>query len=224
MDLGLRDRVVLITGAGGGAGPTVARAFADEGAIVALNHRPGSGSAARAEAAAAEIVAAGGRAMAVAADLDSTDQITAMFERVATELGPVGVLVTATSAYKSERFGEITDASWSAVVDDLLGATFRTCRAAVPGMQSRGLGPDRQRRGAVRAGRNRAGDPLRGGEGRHRRADRVAGQGARSGRDPRQRGRPDPDPDRQGRGAVDPRRSGRRDGQDDPAAPPGHAR
>ena len=140
MDLGLRDRVVLITGAGGGAGPTVARAFADEGAVVALNHRSGSGSAARAEAAAAEIVAAGGRAMAVAADLDSTDQITAMFERVATELGPVGVLVTATSAYKSERFGEITDASWSAVVDDLLGATFRTCRAAVPGMESAGWG------------------------------------------------------------------------------------
>ena len=41
MDLGLSDRVVLITGAGGGAGPTVARAFADEGALVALQHREG---------------------------------------------------------------------------------------------------------------------------------------------------------------------------------------
>ncbi len=63
-----------------------------------------------------------------------------MFERVAAELGPVGVLVTATSAYRSERFGVITDESWSSVVDDLLGATFRTCRAAVPGMQSAGWG------------------------------------------------------------------------------------
>jgi NAD(P)-dependent dehydrogenase (short-subunit alcohol dehydrogenase family) len=50
------------------------------------------------------------------------------------------VLVTATSAYRSERFTEITDESWAAVVDDLLGATFRTCRAAVPGMQSAGWG------------------------------------------------------------------------------------
>ena len=39
MDLGLRDRVVLITGAGGGVGPTLARAFAAEGSAVALQHR-----------------------------------------------------------------------------------------------------------------------------------------------------------------------------------------
>lgn len=140
MDLGLRDRVVLITGAGGGAGPTVARAFADEGALVALHHRGRSRSAARAEDAADEIVAAGGRAMAVAGDLGSSAEIEAMFALVAEEWGAVGVLVTATSAYRSERVAEVTDESWAAVVDDLLGATFRTCRAAVPGMQAAGWG------------------------------------------------------------------------------------
>ena len=83
MDLGLRDRVVLITGAGGGAGPTLARAFAAEGAVVALHHRPGSaqrrpgrGRGRR------DRGAAGGRAMAVAAELGSTDQIEAMVDRV----------------------------------------------------------------------------------------------------------------------------------------------
>jgi NAD(P)-dependent dehydrogenase (short-subunit alcohol dehydrogenase family) len=140
LDLGLRERVVLITGAGGGAGPTVARAFADEGAFVALQHREGSGSAARAEATAAEIAANGGRAIAVGADLTSSDQVDAMIGRVAAELGRVGVLVTATSAYKSEKFAEIRDESWESVVDDLLGATFRTCRAVVPGMQEAGWG------------------------------------------------------------------------------------
>jgi 3-oxoacyl-[acyl-carrier protein] reductase len=140
LDLGLRDRVVLITGAGGGAGPTLARAFADEGALVALHHRSGSASAGRAETAATDIVTSGGRAMTVAADLDSSEQVASMFERVAAELGQVGVLVTATSAYRSERFPEITDESWAAVVNDLLGATFRTCRAAVPPMQAAGWG------------------------------------------------------------------------------------
>ena len=140
MDLGLRDRVVLITGAGGGAGSTMARAFAAEGAVVALNHRPGSGSATRAEAAAVEIREAGGRAIAVGADLGSTDQVEAMISRVGEELGPVSVLVTATSAYRTERIGEISDESWTSVLDDLLGATFRTCRAVAPGMQAAGWG------------------------------------------------------------------------------------
>ena len=40
----------------------------------------------------------------------------------------------------SERFAEITDESWTSVVDDLLGATFRTCRAVVPAMQAAGWG------------------------------------------------------------------------------------
>jgi 3-oxoacyl-[acyl-carrier protein] reductase len=140
MDLGLRDRVVLITGAGGGAGPTVARAFADEGASVALLHRPGSKRAARAEAAADEIRASGGNALAVAADLGSTEQIEGMVERVASELGRIAILVTATSAYRTEGIAEITDKSWTSVVDDMLGATFRTCRAVVPGMQAAGWG------------------------------------------------------------------------------------
>jgi 3-oxoacyl-[acyl-carrier protein] reductase len=140
VDLGLRDRVVLITGAGGGAGPTIARAFAAEGARVALHYRPTKERQTRAGSAAAGIVAAGGSAVAVAADLTSADQTGAMLDRVTAELGPVGILVTATSAYRPERFAEITDASWASIVDDLLGATFRACRAVVPGMQAAGWG------------------------------------------------------------------------------------
>ena len=143
MDLQLRDRVVLITGAGGGAGPTVAQAFAAEGAVVALHQRAMSTSddrPSRAEVTAREIVSAGGRALAVSADLGSTDEIGAMTERIRSEVGPVAVLVTATSAYRNDRFAEIDDEAWASVVDDLLGATFRTCRAVVPGMVDAGWG------------------------------------------------------------------------------------
>ena len=140
MDAGLRDRVVLITGAGGAAGPTIARAFADEGAMVAVHHRPGSKRAARAKATVEEIRESGGHAVTVAANLGSRTQTEAMVERVAKELGPVAILVTATSAYRTEEIADITDKSWASVVDDMLGAAFRTCRAVVPGMQAAGWG------------------------------------------------------------------------------------
>jgi NAD(P)-dependent dehydrogenase (short-subunit alcohol dehydrogenase family) len=139
VDLGLRDRVVLITGAGGGVGPTLARAFVGEGAQVALQHRGGH-SGDRAVETAAEITAGGGRAITVEADLGTEEAVEAMVAEVAANLAPVGVLVTATSAYRMERFAEIEDDSWSEVIDDLLGATYRSCRAVVPGMQAAGWG------------------------------------------------------------------------------------
>jgi 3-oxoacyl-[acyl-carrier protein] reductase len=137
VDTGLAGRVVLVTGGGGGAGPTIVEAFAAEGAAVAVHHRSSVG---RAEAVAEAVLARGGRAIAVAADLGSTAEIAPMIARVEAELGSVAVLVTATSAYRNDRFTEIDDEAWSSVVDDMLGATFRTCRAVVPGMQAAGFG------------------------------------------------------------------------------------
>lgn len=140
MDYGLRDRVVLLTGAGGGTGDAIAEAFFAEGARVALNHRGSASSTARAEATAERIRAHGGRALAVAADLRSTADIQAMIVAVERDLGPVTVLVTATSAYRNDRFEELTDEAWASVVDDILGAAYRTCRAVVPAMEAAGWG------------------------------------------------------------------------------------
>ena len=134
MDLGLANRVVLITGAGGGVGPTLAAAFAAEGAAVALHQRDGS-KPGRAHEAAASIRAGGGRATVVGADLRSTDAITSMVTQVGEDLGPVTVLVNATSAYRSEGLLEIGDDSWAEMVEDMLSATFRVSRAVVPGMR-----------------------------------------------------------------------------------------
>ncbi len=143
MDLGLAGRVVLITGAGGGAGPTVARAFAAEGASVALHQRaPGSPDRpSRAESTAAQIVEGGGRAVAVDADLRSSERVDAMIGRVTDELGePVAVLVTATSAYRTDRLEALDDDAWASTLDDMLGATFRVCRAVAPAMAEAGWG------------------------------------------------------------------------------------
>ena len=137
MDAGLEGRVVLITGAGGGAGPTVARAFAAESTSVAVHYRS---SRDRAEAVAAEIRDGGGRALAVGADLRSSEQVQAIIATIERDLGPVAVLVNATSAYRTDRFVEIGDEAWSSVVEDMLGATFRMCRAVAPAMVAGGFG------------------------------------------------------------------------------------
>ena len=137
MDLGLDGKVVLVTGGGGGAGPSIANAFAAEGAAVAVHYRSSAG---RAEDAAAAIRDGGGRAIAVQADLGSRDSTDAAVATVERELGRVGVLVTATSAYRNDRLTETSDEDWETVVDDMLGATFRACRAVVPSMQAGGFG------------------------------------------------------------------------------------
>ena len=139
MDLGLRERVVLITGAAGGVGPTLARAFAAEGAAVALHVRDAA-TVGRAHATADEIRAEGGRAAVVGAELSLTDAIDAMLATIASELGKVDVLVNATSAYRSEPLAEISDESWASMLDDMLGATFRVSRAVVPAMREAGWG------------------------------------------------------------------------------------
>jgi 3-oxoacyl-[acyl-carrier protein] reductase len=137
MDLGLADRVVLVTGAGGGAGPTIVEAFAAEGAAVAVHYRS---SAERAEEAAETIRDGGGRALPVQADLGDPGSVEAMVATIERDLGPVAVLVTATSAYRNDRFTDTADEDWASVVDDVLGATYRACRAVVPSMQAAGFG------------------------------------------------------------------------------------
>ena len=135
MDLDLAHRVVLITGAGGGVGPTLARAFSAEGSAVALHVR-NAAERGRAHEAAEAITSSARTAIVVGADLRSADAVDAMVATIADELGPVAVLVNATSAYRAEPLVEIGEESWASMIDDMLTATFRVSRAVVPGMQA----------------------------------------------------------------------------------------
>lgn len=97
----LQGKVALVTGASKGIGAGIARELASRGASVAVNY---SGSKAAAEKLVAEIKVAGGKAVALQADLSNPDSIGPFVDKVARELGPIDILVNNAGIYE---FGPI---------------------------------------------------------------------------------------------------------------------
>jgi NAD(P)-dependent dehydrogenase (short-subunit alcohol dehydrogenase family) len=132
VDMKLRNKVALITGASQGIGKGVAEVFAEEGADVAINHL---GSCEKAREVAEWVAHRGRRALVVEADVSQRSQVESMFDRVEKELGPVDVLVNNAGIETIVPFLELTDQQWSDVVNvDLRGEWICCqvfCRLAV---------------------------------------------------------------------------------------------
>ena len=97
----LQGKVALVTGASKGIGAAIARELASQGASVAVNY---SGDKAGAEKVVAEIQKAGGKAIAVQANLADPDSIGPLLAAVAREFGPINILVNNAGIYE---FGPI---------------------------------------------------------------------------------------------------------------------
>jgi NAD(P)-dependent dehydrogenase (short-subunit alcohol dehydrogenase family) len=133
----LEGKTALVTGASRGIGRAIALRLAHDGAAVGINYRERAGGA---ESLAAGIRTAGGRALAVAADIGDARAVRAMLEKVEREFGPVDILVNNAGVF---RRGDLEDFEYSEMegmrrtnVDGLVNAT----RAVAPGMQARGFG------------------------------------------------------------------------------------
>ena len=134
----MQDRVVVVTGASRGIGAATAKLLAAHGAKVAVNYL---GSEAAANDVVSEIEAAGGRAIAVKADVRDRAQVDAMVERAAAELGPVDTLViNASIQFPIVPFVDYEWAAFEAKLMGELGAAFHCVKAVVPGMIERGAG------------------------------------------------------------------------------------
>lgn len=133
---GLTDRVVIVTGAGGGIGGATARRFAEEGAAVAVLDR----DAATAEQTASAIVGAGGRAIAIPCDITELDVVRASIERVEAELGFVDVLVNNAGWDIFKPFLQTTPDEWRKLIDINLVGVLNMHYAVLPGMVERGHG------------------------------------------------------------------------------------
>jgi 3-oxoacyl-[acyl-carrier protein] reductase len=134
MDTGLAGRRVLVTGATGGIGGEIVRAFGAEGARVAVHHRSGAD---RARTLAAEC-----DGVALGADLTVEPEVAALVEGAVAGLGGLDVLVANAGKYPSDPvpLWEMDAARWRSTVAANLDAVFLVCRAFLRHVATTGVG------------------------------------------------------------------------------------
>ncbi|HLB04963.1 MAG TPA: SDR family oxidoreductase [Gaiellaceae bacterium] len=132
MDLGLTDRVCLVTGSTAGIGLEAARLLAAEGAKVALCGRdPGRVAAAR---------EAAGAALGVVCDLSQPQEPARLVAEVEEALGGVDCLVNNVGFSVQADFAELTDEDWESMWQLNVMSYVRAIQAVLPGMRERRLG------------------------------------------------------------------------------------
>ena len=124
MELGLRDKVCLVTGSTGGIGLVVAQQLQAEGAVVVSTGRRGEGPG----------------DVHVAADLSRPGEPERVVAAAESQFGRVDCLVNNVGGTEIRRLGELTDADWQASFELNLMSAVRATRAALPGMRERGSG------------------------------------------------------------------------------------
>lgn len=136
MDLGLRDKRAIITGASIGIGLAVAQGLAEEGVDLILVAR----DAARLTAAAEQIAARHGvTARAVAADIATAAGVQSVIDAVAAE-GGVDILINNAGSGSNETIEAAPDEKWQFYWDLHVMAAVRLARGIIPGMRARGGG------------------------------------------------------------------------------------
>jgi 3-oxoacyl-[acyl-carrier protein] reductase len=136
MDLGLADRVAVITGgAGGGLGETIAVRLLEERArVLAVDLEP-DGSAALIER-----LSRVGEAAGHVADLSTPDFGPGVFAAATSAFGGVDIVVNNAAIYPSKPWGEYDAEEFSRVLDTNLRSMFLMAKATVPSMAARGGG------------------------------------------------------------------------------------
>lgn len=122
----LEGKIAIVTGAGRGIGKAIALELAAEGATVAVNY---SRSAEAAEEVVAEIVAKGGSAVAIKADVSVMAEVEAMVKSVKETFGKVDVLVNNAGITRDKLVMMMTEADWDMVLDTNLKSAFLCSKA-----------------------------------------------------------------------------------------------
>ncbi len=141
--MNFQDKVVLVTGSSRGIGAAIAKAFAAEGAAVAVNYLR---NAEAAEAVAADCKKLGGEASVFQADVTDSNAVIALVDGVLETFGKIDVLVN--NAFRPyvfdpenrKMFWELDWTDYQAQIDGALIPTHGLCKAVLPGMKRRTQG------------------------------------------------------------------------------------
>jgi 3-oxoacyl-[acyl-carrier protein] reductase len=136
-DRPLLGKIAIVTGAGRGIGQAIARAYARAGAAVCCASR----TQAEVEATTRDIVAQGGDALAVRADVTEPASVLAMVDATVARYGALDILVINAGISGTRRTVEESDpVAWRATLDVNLMGAFNCAHAAIPHLKHRGAG------------------------------------------------------------------------------------
>ena len=122
----LRDQVAIVTGASRGIGRAIARALAHSGASVVVNY---ASSSTAAEQVVAEITAAGGKAIALQADVSPGEQVESLLTAAIAKRNRVDILVNNAGITRDTLLLRMKPEDWQAVIDLNLTGVFLCTRA-----------------------------------------------------------------------------------------------
>ena len=132
----MTDRVAVVTGGGSGIGLAISERLASDGLAVAVLDRDRDSATVAAD----KIVAGGGTAIGVYADVTDRAGVEAAVAEVAGTLGAPTVLVNNAGLQGFSSFLKITVESWQQILDVNLTGTFHCCQVVVPHMLEAGWG------------------------------------------------------------------------------------
>jgi len=135
----LEGQRALVTGANSGIGAEVAKGLAAAGARVVVNYVAGKEQA---DEVVADIVAHGGEAIAIVADVSKEEQVQQMFREMFAAYGSIEILVNNAGLQRDAAFHEMTLAQWELVLAVNLTGQFLCAREAIREFLRRGMVPE----------------------------------------------------------------------------------
>ncbi len=136
MDLGLQDKVAIVTGSARGLGAATARKLAEEGAKVIVTDILRE----QAEATTTALRADGLQAHCVVADITKADQVQALVDEAVATFGGVHILVNNAGFPRDKYLVKMSEEDWDLVMEVMLKGAFLASRAVMPRLIAQGWG------------------------------------------------------------------------------------